>query len=64
MVFSNFTENSILCTDKDIVYSVLVFPPTSMITYFEANKTISWFTEYDSDIKIYEIQIVGQINAL
>lgn len=53
MVFSSFTEDSVLCTDKDIVYSVLVIPPTSMITYFEANKTISWFTEYDSDIKSY-----------
>jgi hypothetical protein len=59
IVFSNFTEDSVICTDQDIVYSILVNPPTSLVNFTKANNTIFWFTELDSDIKVYEITIFG-----
>jgi hypothetical protein len=62
MTITEFTENSTLCTQADIVYSMIITPATvgtltTFITFDPNTLVVSWSTALMSQVGSYTIVI-------
>jgi hypothetical protein len=67
-VITNFTENSIVCTQNDIIYSMIATPANSsksvdFISFTPSNMTVLWQSNSNEQAGNYTIEITGTISA-
>ncbi len=63
LTLTQFTENSSICTEDDITYSIVIIPEADFISFVSKTRIFSWSTSDFKKVSNYNIKVTGTIKA-